>query len=238
MASLDEIQRAFFDGLYTNRIPVAFGSIILAVAVVAIAGRVGWFAAARRHPRRSGPLLLLAVVISLPVTWYLASPIWIRTELIEPEAGKEAVAAASPARSASASVGGDPSRPPAESPSVSPWPAATPAVPRTIATGEFHGTDDFHFGRGTARIVETTPGKFTLRLVDFSVRNGPDLFVYLSPSPTDYDDGALELGRLKATDGSFGYDLPPGTDPADFASAIIWCNQFSHLFAVAALSAG
>ncbi len=103
--------------------------------------------------------------------------------------------------------------------------------------GEFHGTDDFHFGRGTARIVETAPGTYTLRLADFSVRNGPDLYVYLSPDANDYDDGALELGKLKATDGAFGYELPPGTDPTDFASAIIWCKQFSHLFAVAPLTA-
>jgi hypothetical protein len=238
MASLDDIQRAFFDGLYTNRVPVALGSIVVAVAVVAIAWRAGWFAAARRHPRRSGPLLLLAVAVALPVTWYLAAPIWIRTELVEPEAAIEVVAAASPTRSASSSAGADPSRPAAGSPSLSPTSSPTPLLPRTIATGEFHGTDDFHFGRGTARIVETAPGTFTLRLTEFSVRNGPDLFVYLSPSATDYDDGALELGRLKATDGSFGYDLPPGTDPADFASAIIWCKQFSHLFAVAPLSGG
>ena len=51
----------------------------------------------------------------------------------------------------------------------------------------------------------------------------------------DYVKGALELGKLKATDGAFGYALPPGTDPADFASALIWCKQFSHLFAVAPL---
>ena len=119
--------------------------------------------------------------------------------------------------------------------SVAPQP--TPFAPRTIATGEFRGTDDFHFGRGTARIVETAAGSYTLRLADFSVRNGPDLYVYLSPAADDYDDEALELGKLKATDGSFGYELPPGTDPADFASAIIWCKQFSHLFAVAPLAA-
>ena len=46
-------------------------------------------------------------------------------------------------------------------------------------------------------------------------------------------DEALELGRLKATDGSFNYALPAGTDPSDFASALIWCKQFAHLFAVA-----
>jgi len=61
------------------------------------------------------------------------------------------------------------------------------------------------------------------------VRNGPDLYVYLSPKADGYTSDALELGKLKATDGSFGYDLPPGTDPGTFRSAIIWCKQFQPL---------
>ena len=105
-----------------------------------------------------------------------------------------------------------------------------------MASGSFHGSDDFHFGRGTATIVETAPGRYRLRFADFSVRNGPDLYVYLSPSADGYADGSLELGKLKATDGAFGYDLPAGTDPADFASAVVWCKQFSHLFATASLA--
>jgi hypothetical protein len=115
-------------------------------------------------------------------------------------------------------------------------PSTAPTIiPRRLASGSFHGTDDFHFGRGTATIIETAPGAYTLRLDAFSVRNGPDLYVYLSPNARDYVKGAVEVGRLKATDGAFGYELPPGTDPATFASAIIWCKQFSHLFAVAPL---
>ena len=108
-----------------------------------------------------------------------------------------------------------------------------PSPRRRSLSGEFAGTDDFHFGSGTASIIETAPGTYTLRLEDFSVRNGPDLFVYLSPDADGYVDEALELGRLKATDGSFNYALPAGTDPSDFASALIWCKQFAHLFAVA-----
>jgi hypothetical protein len=103
--------------------------------------------------------------------------------------------------------------------------------------GTFRGADEFHFGEGTASIIEVEPGRFSLRFEDFSVRNGPDLFVYLSPDANGYADGALELGTLKATDGTFGYDLPPGSDPAAFASAVIWCKQFAVLFAVAALEA-
>jgi hypothetical protein len=230
MESLADLERAFFDGLYTYRIPVAVGSIVLAVVVLAIAWRAGWFAAARRRPARSGVLLAVVLAVGLPLTWYLASPIWIRTELIEPEPAAEVMATAAPA-----SVGGPASSSTSAAPTPSVSPKPTPFARRTIASGEFHGTDDFHFGSGTARIVETAPSTFTLRFTDFSVRNGPDLYVYLSPDANDYDDGALELGKLKATDGAFGYELPPGMDPADFASAIIWCKQFSHLFAVAPL---
>ncbi len=232
MESLDDLQRAFFDGLYTYRIQVAVGSMVVAAVFLAIAWRAGWFAAARRHPARSGLLLAVVLAVGLPLTWYLASPIWIRTELIEPDPAAEVVATPGPS-----SVGAPPSPWLSAAPSASVAPQPAPFASRTIAAGEFYGTDDFHFGSGTARIVETAPGTYTLRLTDFSVRNGPDLFVYLSPDAGDYADGALELGVLKATDGSFGYELPAGTDPADFASAIIWCKQFSHLFAVAPLDA-
>ena len=49
--------------------------------------------------------------------------------------------------------------------------------------------------RGTASIVEVEPGRFHLRLEDFSVRNGPDLYVYLSPL-----GGRLDGGRPRARD--------------------------------------
>ncbi len=116
-------------------------------------------------------------------------------------------------------------------------PAASTFVAHALTSGEFRGTDDFHFGKGTASIVETAPGTYVLRLADFSVRNGPDLYVYLSPDASQYVDGSLELGKLKATDGAFSYELPAGTDPTGFKSALIWCKQFSELFAVAPLDA-
>jgi hypothetical protein len=105
--------------------------------------------------------------------------------------------------------------------------------PQVIEQGEFQGADDFHFGEGQALLIETEPGKYILRFEDFSVRNGPDLFVYLSPDPEGYDDGAIKLGGLKGTDGAFNYDVPEGTDVSQFKSAVIWCDQFSVLFATA-----
>jgi len=225
---VDELARTFFDFLYDQRLPIAVGSAIAVALAALVAWRQGWIAAAKRHPGRTGILVAIAVAIGAPLTWYLASPIWIRTSLVEvaPSAvAPSAVAPSAPPASAPASVAPAPSATPVASPS--------PFTPVTVASGEFAGTDEFHFGRGTASLVEIAPGRFHLRLEDFSVRNGPDLYVYLSTDARDYARDALELGKLKATDGSFGYDVPAGTDIDRFRSAIIWCKQFSHLFAVA-----
>ena len=233
MPDFDEIQRTFFDGLYTNRIPVLIGSIVVAVVLAVVALRLGWFAAARRHPVRAGVLAVVLLAVALPFGYYTASPLWIRTELVEPDpvaAIATPVPTARPAATLASSTASA-SAPPSTVPAT---PAPPAFVARNVKLGFFTGTDDFHFGKGTATVIETAPGVYHLRLDDFSVRNGPDLFVYLSPEADDYAKGALEVGKLKATDGAFGYDLPAGTDPADFASAIIWCKQFSHLFAVAA----
>jgi hypothetical protein len=114
-----------------------------------------------------------------------------------------------------------------------PTPALALAAPRT---GTFTGADEFHFGSGTATLIETAPGAWTVRFENFSVRNGPDLFVYVSPDPAGYDAAALEIGRLKATDGNFNMDIPAGMVPTDAASVVIWCKQFAVQFAVAPLA--
>lgn len=232
MPSIGDLANDVARTLYEQRIPVAILSIALLVAGVLVARRLGWFAAARRHPGRTGVVVAIALLVALPAAWYLGSPVFIRTSLVEPlpslaPAAPAAAPSITPAPSAAVAA------PPTAPPSASPIPTPSPFAPITHVSGRFTGTDDFHFGRGTASIIETEPGRFHLRLDDFSVRNGPDLYVYLSPDPDGYADDALELGTLKATDGSFGYDLPDGVDPARFRSALIWCKQFSHLFAVA-----
>ena len=98
----------------------------------------------------------------------------------------------------------------------------------------FSGADDFHFGEGNALLIETEPGVYTLRFEEFSVRNGPDLLVYLA-SDENSVDGAINLGELKATDGAFNYEVPAGTDVAQYQYAIVWCRQFEVLFASAPL---
>jgi hypothetical protein len=212
MTFLGDLERFIAENLYPNRVPIGTGLAIVMVVVVIVAWRRGWFAAARRHPRRTGLVIALALAIGLPGGWYLGSPLFIRTSLNEP-----------------APTAAAPSAPPVA-------PDATPgsdlAAPRS---GTFAGADEFHFGSGTATLIETAPGTWTVRFENFSVRNGPDLFVYVSPDPAGYDDAGIDLGRLKATDGNFNMDLPAGSDPGGAASIVIWCKQFAVQFAVAPL---
>ena len=240
MQFLDDLWSTLTAALYEYRVPLVLLAAAGIVLFAIVACRRAWFAAARRHPGRSTLLAAAVLVIALPITWYLASPLIIRTELVEPApvAAIDATSAPTPSRTPAAPSPAAPSTTPTATASPSPVPTPTPFLPTEVALGKFHGSDDFHFGRGTATVIEIEPGRYHLRLEDFSVRNGPDLYVYLSPSADGYAKGAVELGTLKATDGSFGYDLPAGTDPSDFASAVIWCKQFRHLFATAPFEQG
>ncbi len=199
--------------LYPYRIPIAIGLLVALGVIGYVARRRRWTDVVRRHPRGSVLVAAVVLAVGLPVGWVLGSPLFIRTELSE----------VSPLA--------------ATQPSAAPNVSAAPADARVVLQGTFQGADEFHFGSGKALLVEAAPGRLTLRLEDFSVRNGPDLFVYLSPSPDGYANDALELGQLKASDGSFNYEIPAGADISRFRSAVIWCRAFSVLFATAPLAA-
>ena len=229
MNFIGDLERAFATALYPNRVPIAIGLLIVLVVLVVVARRRGWFGAARRHPGRSALLAAALLAIGGPIGWYLGSPLFIRTELTE--------AAPSVAQSEASGAPPAPTDAPPSGAAIVPESSssASPAALAATRTGMFEGADEFHFGRGKASLIEVRPGSWTLRFDDFSVRNGPDLYVYLSPDPNGYADGAIELGTLKATDGAFNTDVPIGTDVSTVQSVVIWCKQFSVEFAVATL---
>ena len=233
---LGDAGSTFFGALYDYRVAVAGAGGVAGIVIAWIAWRRRWVSVARRHPRRAAAIGVPVLAVAIPLAWYMASPLLLSATVDEP--APVAIASRSPSPSgAPSSVA--PAASPAPSGPRTPAEPSDPPSPPLALIGAFRGSDEFHFGRGTARLIETAPGEYVVRLEDFEVRNGPDLYVYLSPDPAGYAKSAIELGRLKADKGNQNYAVPSGTldDPARAASVVIWCKQFSHLFATAPLAA-
>ncbi len=163
-------------------------------------------------PLRLVAFVVVALVI-LGLAWYLGSPLFIRTTLNEGLPVAAAVASASPARGGLAAT-------------------ATPApiAPQAIATGELGYVDAIHNGKGKVLLLRTGDGLF-LRFEDVAITNAPDVHVYLSPETGGKwtEATSLYLGALKATNGSFNYAIPVGTDVPKYRSVVVWCRQFAVL---------
>ena len=140
---------------------------------------------------------------------------------------------------------------PTPTPETTATPEATPPPPpeptaaatagqgtgQLIAMGPLEGADSFHTASGRVLLVRAPDGRVILRFEDYAVRNGPGLYVYLTPDP-DGDvraDGALEVSAVRATSGSVNYEVPDDVDPSAFRAAVIYCRPFSVTFATARL---
>ncbi len=242
LAITEELGRfeEFFSDVIYPVWPLWLAALIGGLAVAAFIGyRLGWHRFALEHRLLTSVTAAVAIAVAAPVGWYTVSPLFDRNTVCEAspiagaDAGSEkcedvAVAATMPPGASST----DP--PPSGTAAPTAAPTGAPFEAEVVRQGDWVGADDFHFARGKALLIETEPGKYVLRVEDFSVRNGPDIFVLLSPS-NGYEDGALDLGGLKGTDGAFNYEVPEGTDVSQYRSAIIWCRQFDVLFGHAEL---
>lgn len=100
-----------------------------------------------------------------------------------------------------------------------------------VGSGEFEGLYG-HRAAGTAKIINVGEQTY-LRFEDFSVTNGPDLKVYLTPTG-DIGDGHL-LADLKGSRGDQNYLLTE--DDLDGAGyVVIYCQPFHVYFARAPLA--
>ena len=110
-----------------------------------------------------------------------------------------------------------------------------------IAQGDFQGADSVHQGRGQVTLFSGTDGARLLRLSDFEVTNGPDLEVWLvgkgdiASAGDVLNSDYLPLGQLKGNIGDQNYGIPADADLSKYHSVVIWCEQFSVLFAAASL---
>jgi hypothetical protein len=90
-----------------------------------------------------------------------------------------------------------------------------------------------HPTSGTASILDANT-TFVLRLENFKTDDGPGLYVYLS---TDLEaNDYIDLGRLKATEGDFNYEIDSEIDFNTYNKVLIWCEPVSVLFGHAELT--
>ena len=243
---------------------LAIGLFVLSV-VAAVAGRTPRLllveAGPARYPLRWAAGAVVAVVVLViagAVSYWLASPLWDEGTMLDEGLGFEVAGMPTPAATAGGGAAATPTAteapastasPAAASPTATseaaapaateaPTPAATAAAQGSlISMGELMGADMFHTGSGLVLLVSAPDGSVLLRFQDYEVRNGPDLFIYLTPDPDGdvHVDGAIQLSEIKATRGNVNYEVPDGVDPSTFRAAVIYCRAFSVLFAHAEL---
>lgn len=112
---------------------------------------------------------------------------------------------------------------------------------RPVARGSFihaNPSDPIHYGAGDVTVFEDT----VFLHDDFKVGPGPKYHVYLVPkasiraSADLRDQMFVDLGQLRAFEGSQNYAIPAGLDLSQYRSVVVWCEQFSVLISPADLS--
>jgi hypothetical protein len=168
-----------------------------------------------RRSRPAQAATLLALVAAGAFGWWTISPLFLTTSRHEDLPRASAVATARPSASAGASAAV----------------TSAPAGPKLLAMGQLQRVDDLHRGMGPVSLIEVD-GKTFVRFEDVAIQNGPDLHVYLARGSGGAYDGSrdLYLGALKATNGSFNYELPADARVAEYRSVVVWCRAFSVLF--------
>ena len=111
-----------------------------------------------------------------------------------------------------------------------PLPSAPAASERVLARGELRFVDAAHNGKGTVRLIELG-GRRLVRFEEVTITNAPDIHVYLSRESGGKWSEATStyLGALKATNGSFNYEVPADMTFADYRSVVVWCRNFGVL---------
>jgi hypothetical protein len=110
--------------------------------------------------------------------------------------------------------------------------ANVPIEPTSVLkySGDFMPTSGINV-TGQAKIyLEGT--QYKVKLENFTISDGPDLKVYLSKA--DHPSEFVNLGNLTS---ATVYEIPQQVNVAAYSHVLIHCQQYNHLFAIAALTA-
>jgi hypothetical protein len=160
-----------------------------------------------RHRLLAGAAaVVLLALAAIPITAYVIVPQFVRSTVNE--AGPVFSPAAGP--SASPTAGSGP---------------LTPAAPAVLARGQLQRINSVDFGTGSVSIIGNGSQRF-LRFENVEIAAAPAQHVYLSDRGDGQPGAFTDLGALKATSGSFNYEIPASVDLSQVRSVVSWCLQF------------
>lgn len=181
------------------------------------------------HPRRRRALLVIAGLSTvLIVTGLVIFKPWLL--FVDTTTDDQLLPAVTQTTTSGASPAGDGSSGPADGPVL-------------VASGSFVSHE--HETTGMSSIYRLPDGSHQLALSDLSTSSGPDVRVWLSAGPvveglaglkTAGEHEHLEVAPIKGNRGNQLYELPAGTDPGQWRSVVLWCEDFSVSFGAAELS--
>ena len=166
-----------------------------------------------RHPWLTAiAALAVAAAVSVPVVAFVIVPALVRSTV------NESLPVASPASAGSVSA-----------------PTASPT--QVLAQGTLRRLDAAHFGSGKVLIADVNGTRY-LRFESVEIAGAPDVYVYLSDRTDGQPVRFTNLGKLKATNGSFNYTIPADLDLTQVKSVVAWCRTFTVTITFALLEKG
>lgn len=165
-----------------------------------------------RHP-------WLAALVALAVAGALATP--LAAYVIVPALVKSTLTESLPVASAPAAG------------SLSAPEAATQA----LARGELRRLNAVDFGSGKVLIADVNGTRY-LRFENVDIAGAPDVYVYLSDRTDGQPGRFTNLGKLKATNGSFNYPIAANLDLTQAKSVVVYCRTFNVTITFAVLEKG
>ncbi len=154
-----------------------------------------------RHPWLAAIVALaVAAALAIPVVAYVIVPALVKSTLTESLPVASAPAAGSP---------------------------SAPAAPtQVLAQGELRRLNAVDFGSGKVLIAAVNGARY-LRFENVEIAGAPDVYVYLSDRTDGQPGSFTNLGKLKATNGSFNYTIPANLDLTQAKSVVAWCRTFN-----------
>ena len=106
---------------------------------------------------------------------------------------------------------------------------------QVLRQGDLKQLNAADFGHGKVEVVQVGDARY-LRFDNVEIAAAPDMFAYLSDGTDGRPGNFTDLGRVKATSGSFNYTLPSGLDLSRVRSVVVWCRTFHVTVTYALLS--